>query len=108
MKHHITKSHNPKTRRTCDLCGKSYGESYKLKLHIKEVHEGSREYACTKCDYTAKRGYELRNHKYSKHNEGTRTTLFCEFCPFSNVIRGVLEEHRERKHLQYEICIIVI
>jgi len=90
------------TRKICDFCGKSYKEAYKLKLHIKEVHEGSREYSCTKCDFTARRGYELKNHMYYKHNEGIKTTLYCEFCAYSTVNRSTLEEHRERMHLQIE------
>ena len=90
------------TRKICDLCGKSYKEVYKLKLHIKEVHEGSREYACTQCDFTARRGYELKNHMYYKHGQGIKTTLYCEFCGYSNVNKSALEEHRERMHLKNE------
>lgn len=107
LKHHVNKSHNPaksegqsRTRNICDLCGKSFYEAYKLRLHISEVHEGSKEYHCKKCDFVAKKSYVLRNHMNSKHNEGNRKTLLCEFCPYSNVNRASLKDHIERMHLQ--------
>ena len=36
----------------CKICGKSFHSKYYLRLHIKTVHQGSKEFACDVCGKT--------------------------------------------------------
>ena len=65
----------------CDVCGKGFSQSGKLKIHIDNVHS-EKEYFCDLCGAVFKQRLQLTGHKKSVH-EGER-----EFTKFDKTKKG--------------------
>ena len=48
---------------TCPHCGKDFSEGYKLRRHLREVHDKLKEHVCSTCGKTFARGDKLFQHE---------------------------------------------
>ena len=58
---------------SCQSCDKSYTRVQILRRHIKNVHEGIKEYSCQSCDKSYTQSHNLKNH-IKKVHEGLKST----------------------------------
>ena len=53
----------------CSHCGKIFPQPYRLKRHIREVHDQEKFHKCEDCNKTFFRINNLKRHKISVHNK---------------------------------------
>lgn len=54
----------------CHLCEKKFGDERRLKIHIFQTHDSTRDFACPHCDFkSVSVGHRLRHIKYSHPEE---------------------------------------
>jgi hypothetical protein len=64
----------------CDVCGKGFSDKYKLKAHLKTMHENVSE-TCEYCGQLVSSKRSLENHVNFKHpEEGSPPRLACSIC----------------------------
>lgn len=68
------KTPKEKKRHTCEQCNRSFDRPFKLKLHVKDVHEGIRDHACDLCDKRYARIYDLQVHARSHTGKYSNTS----------------------------------
>lgn len=68
------KTPKEKKRHTCEQCNRSFDRPFKLKLHVKDVHEGIRDHACDLCDKRYARIYDLQVHTRSHTGKYSNTS----------------------------------
>ena len=61
-------SSDPKYRKMCPICGKTYATKNKLEIHISR-HSNERNFICEKCSNTFKNHADLLSHDLSSHGE---------------------------------------
>ena len=54
----------PEKKHTCEQCNKSFSDTYKLKRHVTQVHQGLKEFICevVDCGKAFSEAYKLRKH----------------------------------------------
>ena len=67
-----------------------------LKIHIKSVHEGERNFSCTMCDKTFWHQWHLRRHVNGFHNK--LKYISCHVCGKSFCEPAYLKKHKCRVH----------
>ena len=80
----------------CDSCGKSIASAHKLKVHIRTVHEGLKDYKCETCGRAFSEAKSLKRHIESVH-EGLKKHK-CDHCLSSFSGRQSLKKHVEKVH----------
>ena len=53
----------------CSHCGKIFSQPYRLKRHIREVHDHDKFHKCEDCNKTFSKIDNLKRHKISVHNK---------------------------------------
>ena len=51
----------------CGICKKTFNWEYNLAIHIKTIHEGIKEYACTSCSLKFPSKFNLSRHVLARH-----------------------------------------
>ena len=110
LKHENNLDVKPKVKHSCNMCGKTYLEKFRLSDHIEVVHERKMKYQCKPCDKTYTTGAGLRKHK-AKHDPQLvkeRKSFKCDLCGKEflspNSIKYHLDSHHERNKLNCEFC----
>ena len=80
----------------CDSCSKSFNAAYKLKIHIRTVHEGHKDFKCDSCGKLFSGAGGLKRHIASVH-EG-RKDHKCDSCEKSFARSHHLKRHKQRVH----------
>lgn len=81
----------------CQLCHKKFSSFKALKIHMKDIHIGARNFTCEKCDQTFKRKGDLKSHM-NKHLQPR--SYKCYLCHETFNWQGNLTTHFRRKHSQ--------
>ena len=82
----------------CQKCKKSFSQNRTLKLHIKNVHEGRRDYKCGTCGKAFSNLSGMKKHRDTVHL-GLKKYQ-CSFCNTAYGQNGDLSRHIKRCHLQ--------
>ncbi|XP_055376634.1 oocyte zinc finger protein XlCOF6-like [Condylostylus longicornis] len=97
QKHQIT-SHNPKREQnprykphTCIHCGRVYGRSDHLQIHIKRVHLRQMDYKCNYCGKSYVQRFQLNHHIKISHSE--KQIYACEHCSKTYINFKRFKEH---------------
>ena len=56
----------------CDQCDKKYSTNQSLKLHIRTVHEGRRDWKCVSCEKEFAHSKDLKSHIKKVHESEPR------------------------------------
>ena len=80
----------------CDTCGKSIASAHKLKVHIRTVHEGCKDFECETCGRAFSEAKSLKRHIICVH-EGKKNHK-CDHCSKSFSGRQSLKKHVENVH----------
>ena len=80
----------------CDSCGKSIASAHKLKVHIRTVHEGRKDYKCETCGRAFSEAKSLKRHIVCVH-EGLKNHK-CDNCGTAYSGRQSLKKHVEKVH----------
>ena len=69
MKYHDVTVHQQLKNFSCPRCDFRASSDYKIKTHVKVVHEKIRDFVCDQvgCGYASGAAKELRIHKWKKH-----------------------------------------
>ena len=91
----------------CDTCGKCFCAPQKLRLHIKAIHLGIKDFKCETCGKTFAQAGNLRRHVSLVH-EGVKAHK-CEICSkhFSNkqhLEQHIICVHEKLKPYKCETC----
>ena len=99
--HSKTYAERPKC---CHLCGKTFTTPVSLKVHIKNVHEGQKNYSCEQCGKTFTRHESLKVHIESIH-EGIKKFI-CQICNHPWSSKKNLDVHVKTVHekIKDQIC----
>ena len=76
---------------SCHYCGKHYSTNLACKLHVERIHEISKQFLCSKCDYKTTAKGSLDRHFNRVHTE--RLQKPCVFC---GEIFNDMKRHLER------------
>jgi len=79
----------------CLSCGKSFPQAYRLKRHIREVHDKEKLYRCNECEKEFFKSTSLIRHKISVH-EKVRP-FGCPNCESRFKDRSALKYHTRKK-----------
>jgi len=79
----------------CLNCGKSFPQAYRLKRHIREVHDKEKLYRCNECEKEFFKSTSLIRHKISVH-EKVRP-FGCPNCESRFKDRSALKYHTRKK-----------
>jgi len=79
----------------CPSCGKSFPQAYRLKRHIREVHDKEKLYRCNECEKEFFKSTSLIRHKISVH-EKVRP-FGCPNCDSRFKDRSALKYHTRKK-----------
>ena len=79
----------------CPSCGKSFPQAYRLKRHIREVHDKEKLYRCNECEKEFFKSTSLIRHKISVH-EKVRP-FGCPNCESRFKDRSALKYHTRKK-----------
>ena len=77
----------------CDICGKRFGEKYKLRYH-RMTHTGEKPFQCDHCDFRTSRKYNLDAHRKNVHKDFSGMVIACEICG-----RGFPHESSLKTHI---------
>ena len=79
----------------CPSCGKSFPQAYRLKRHVREVHDKEKLYRCNECEKEFFKSTSLIRHKISVH-EKVRP-FGCPNCESRFKDRSALKYHTRKK-----------
>jgi len=57
-----------KNENKCDICGRYFSRADYLRIHIRNVHEGHKDYQCDPCGNTYSELGQLKRHQTKMHN----------------------------------------
>eukprot|EP00092_Neocalanus_flemingeri_P002883 GFUD01003082.1.p1 GENE.GFUD01003082.1~~GFUD01003082.1.p1 ORF type:complete len:545 (-),score=88.68 GFUD01003082.1:58-1692(-) len=98
LKEHIKRVHEKKRTFLCDMCDKSYADKTELGRHMAAKHDINAIYFnCEKCEYKSVQKGNLRNHMKS-HADESDDSFFCEYCAFSTRYKQTMKTHVDVKH----------
>ena len=80
----------------CNIFGKSFSRSRDIKIHMKTVHEGQKNYNCDSCDKSFTLGSNLKRHFRIVH-EGQKDYK-CVSCEKSFITRSHFKRHFQSVH----------
>ena len=87
---HITRVHNKKKLKSCDVCAKCFFDSSDLNKH-KMTHTGEQPFSCNYCDRSFSMKRNMKKHKRTMHN-------ICETCGEAFQNQDDLKEHTKIEH----------
>ena len=94
-KEHIMVKHEKKKPFNCNLCTRSYGTIFKLRIHKKLVHEPAR---CNECGKDICNSFTLKRHKANVHGIKPSNAYCCEHCPLFYENKMSLDNHIAKQH----------
>ena len=95
VRKHIEKEHSgkPKPDLNCIPCNKTFRNVTSYKKHMKNIHEGSRDFNCKFCSFVCRFYNVLTDHIKTIH-KGVKE-VFCDQCG-----RGLCNQESLKKHIQ--------
>merc|ERR1712150_36743 len=98
----VCPNNKQKVYHNCKVCGKTFLQSRCLTSHIRQVHEGRRDYKCESCGKAFYNSGKLKVHIDTVH-KGLKPYQ-CSFCNTAYGQSGDLKRHIKRCHLkEYQI-----
>jgi len=92
-----------KSRKTCELCGKSYADLRSLKVHKTAAHESNGMiFKCDLCEYTSSLKRNLSNHVKIRH-EKDKFKHFCSVCGKKFATAYLATNHENKVHFSKEL-----
>ena len=88
----------PKKRFICNECGKSFVQSFYIKIHKRTVHSGEKSYSCDKCEKSFGTSSNLGSHTILIHSEVR--PFPCNQCEKSFKLEPHLKKHKVRCHVE--------
>ena len=79
------KTNHPETRTSCQYCGQSFDEHWKLESHLVE-HEEAEQYPCNICNKSFQTSWRLGKHLENHDRKNVKVCKYFKkghFCPFS-------------------------
>ena len=105
MSLHISKTHLVFKLHKCQFCGSRFNNTFKLKKHTKEVHEGKKalvlQHSCSICIASFKYKKNLQEHIAANH----KNPHMCDICDKRFIHIGFLNQHILKKHQGIEAII---
>lgn len=94
---------------TCRICGNTYDNIFKLKVHIKKVHDKKTEYFCSFCETSYYKYFLFHKHiKISHPKQKHKVLCICDFCGEKYFSKSRLESHMKlMNHFGPFKCFIV-
>ncbi|XP_022833980.1 uncharacterized protein LOC111361803 [Spodoptera litura] len=90
---HMKKTHTEPTEHQCDICGKCFHFSCKLRDHMR-VHTGEKPHKCDVCGKAFSSTYSLNGHKLIHTGEKPYQCTHCDYaCRDTSTIRRHIERH---------------
>ena len=97
MKRHIRLVHEKERNFKCKQCNSTFGENSELKNHIKSIHEFEFNHSCNICEKRFKTNHGLNEHVRRMHDDSSRS-FGCEFCNKKFKDKRYLGQHVRKLH----------
>ena len=81
------KTNHPETRTSCQYCGQSFDEHWKLESHLVE-HEEAEQYPCNICNKSFQTSWRLGKHLENHDRKNVKVCKYFKkghYCPFEKV-----------------------
>ena len=88
---------------SCVSCGKSFPQAYRLRRHVREVHDKEKMYECDECEKKFFKTNSLTRHKISVHDN--IRPFSCPNCVSTFKDKSALKYHTKKKCLSDQINI---
>ena len=85
---------------SCSSCGKGFPQAYRLRRHVREVHDKEKMYQCDECDKKFFKTNSLTRHKISVHEK--IRPFSCENCDSKFKDKSALKYHTKKNVCQKE------
>ena len=96
LKIHIRRVHEATRDHVCKVCQKAFASAFKLNHHIRVVHEGEKNHVCSICGKAFGTGSDMRKHVRKVHEK--KKEFQCEHCDFGCNNRKTLVNHWKKEH----------
>ena len=96
LKYHIKAVHEGIKNHQCDICGKKFFEKKNLRIHNEEVHALDRKFKCQHCEKSYTRARGLECHMESAH--ALVKKYVCKPCNKTFCSVPALKQHNENVH----------
>ena len=95
LRRHVKSVHEKIRPLKCEECSYSACENSDMKRHVRSVHEKIRPYKCTECPYKASTNHDVRAHVNAVHKY---KRFECDKCTYSASFKSNLKAHQRTVH----------
>ena len=106
LKKHVQIKHEETEPVKCDQCEKIFPHVSNLKQHLRIMHSGDKlTFICSTCGKVFKTKHNLQIHNINAHSsaeEKEKHMFHCDYegCNYKNLVKGQVEDHKNRVHLK--------
>ena len=96
MKRHLKQVHDGKKDYKCEICGNEYFEKKRLNGHIKREHDNVRDEQCNQCGKLFFTKEVLNRHIRNIHSNEQKPIFQCEYCQKSYTTKNYFRIHQQQ------------